>query len=159
MKKKSAIQCLFVALFFLSGIPVFAQAKVKLQQQKTIQDTTKKNSALIDSTKTIPKFKYKSFKNKVHASYYASKFNGQRTSSGVRFDNNKYTAAHRKFPFGTILRITNEENKKSVIVEVTDRGPFSRGREIDLTKRAFMDIAQNKNSGSLKVTIEIVEKQ
>ena len=159
MKKKSAIQYLFVALFFLSGISVFAQAKVKSQQPKTIQDTTKKSSALIDSTKINLNFKYKSFKNKAHASYYANKFNGKKTASGARFDNNKYTAAHRKLPFGTRLRITKEENKKSVIVVVTDRGPFSRGREIDLTKRAFMDIAQNKNSGTLKVTIEIVEKQ
>ena len=97
------------------------------------------------------------FKKKAHASYYANKFNGKRTSSGVRFNNDKYTAAHRKLPFGTKLKITNEENGKAVIVEVTDRGPFSRGREIDLTRRAFMEIASNKNSGSTIVTIETIE--
>jgi rare lipoprotein A len=55
------------------------------------------------------------------------------------------------------VKVTNEENGKSVIVTITDRGPFTKGREIDLTKRAFMDIAVNKNSGNLKVTIEIIK--
>ena len=100
--------------------------------------------------------KFKVFKKKVHASYYANKFNGKRTSSGKKFDNKKYTAAHRKFPFGTKLKVTNEANGKSVMVEVIDRGPFVRGREIDLTRQAFMEIASNKNSGSAIVTIEQV---
>ncbi len=61
-----------------------------------------------------------------------------------------------KLPFGTILRVTNEVNGQCVLVEVTDRGPFARGREIDLSKRAFMEIAHNKNSGALIVKIEEV---
>ena len=95
----------------------------------------------------------KVLKNKAEASYYHDKFNGKKTASGRRFDNDKYTAAHRSFPFGTRLRIINEANNKWVIVEVTDRGPFTRGREIDLTSRAFKDIAGGYG-GSLKVTIE-----
>ena len=83
-----------------------------------------------------------------------NKFNGRKTASGKRFSNNKYTAAHRKLPFGTILRVTNEENGQCVLVEITDRGPFLRGREIDLSKRAFMEIASNKNSGSIIVKLE-----
>jgi rare lipoprotein A len=59
-------------------------------------------------------------------------------------------------PFGTKLKVTNEANGKWVIVEVTDRGPFSKGRELDLTKRAFMDIASNKNSGVIIVKIELI---
>ncbi|HTG66153.1 MAG TPA: septal ring lytic transglycosylase RlpA family protein [Flavobacterium sp.] len=102
--------------------------------------------------------KLKVYKKSVHASYYADKFNGRRTTSGVRFSNNDYTAAHKKFPFGTKLKITNEANGKSVIVEVIDRGPFVRSREIDLTKRAFMEIAKNKGAGSMIVTIEEIVK-
>lgn len=98
--------------------------------------------------------KFRLYKKSAHASYYANKFNGRKTASGKKFSNSKYTAAHRKFPFGTILRITNEANGECVLVEVTDRGPFSRGREIDLSKRAFMEIAHNKNSGALIVKIE-----
>jgi rare lipoprotein A len=124
------------------------------QQQDTLKNLSMKAEPALIDTLTNVTLKFKPFKKSVHASYYHNKFNGKRTSSGQRFDNQKYTAAHRKFPFGTILRITNEANGKFVIVEVTDRGPFSRGREIDLTRKAFMEIADNKNSGSMSVTIE-----
>lgn len=98
------------------------------------------------------------YKKEAHASYYADKFNGRKTSSGKRFDNNKYTAAHKKLPFGTRVKVTNEANGKSVIVEVIDRGPFVRSREIDLSKRAFMEIAKNKSAGIMLVTIEVLQK-
>jgi len=97
------------------------------------------------------------YQKNAHASYYHDKFNGRKTASGKRFNNDDFTAAHKKFPFGTILKVTNELNKKFVIVEITDRGPFVKGREIDLSKRAFMDIASNKKSGLVYVTIEILK--
>ena len=100
--------------------------------------------------------KYTLYKTNAHASYYNDKFNGKRTASGKIFNNNKLTAAHKTFAFGTKLKITNEQNDKSVIVEVIDRGPFSKKREIDLTKKAFMKIASNKRSGSMNVKIEIL---
>ncbi|MBF4517471.1 septal ring lytic transglycosylase RlpA family protein [Flavobacterium sp. ANB] len=101
---------------------------------------------------------FRLYKENAHASYYHNKFNGRKTASGKRFDNSKLTAAHKKLPFGTILKVTNPRNKKYVIVKVTDRGPFINGREIDLTEKAFMDIASNKGSGVIKVKIEIMEK-
>lgn len=101
--------------------------------------------------------KYTLYKTHAHASYYNDKFNGKRTASGKKFNNNKLTAAHKKFPFGTKLKITNERNSKSVIVTVIDRGPFSKKREIDLTKRAFMKITSNKGSGSMNVKIEVLK--
>lgn len=104
----------------------------------------------------IANSKLRLFKKNAHASYYHNKFNGKRTASGKKFDNNGYTAAHKKLPFGTKLKVTNEANGKSVIVEVTDRGPFSKAREIDLSRKAFMDIASNKKSGVTIVTLEEV---
>jgi rare lipoprotein A len=111
-----------------------------------------------DTLQIDPNSKLKVYKKNAHASYYHHKFNGRRTASGKRFDNNKYTAAHKKLPFGTLVKVTNEANGKSVIVEITDRGPFSKVRDIDLTKRAFMDIVSNKKSGSVIVKIEVVEE-
>ena len=99
----------------------------------------------------------KPYKENAHASYYHDKFDGRKTASGKKFDNSKLTAAHKKLPFGTILKVTNPKNKKFVIVEVIDRGPFINGREIDLTEKAFTDIASNKGSGVINVMIEIVE--
>lgn len=97
------------------------------------------------------------FKTKGVASYYHDKFNGRKTASGEAFSNKKLTAAHRKLTFGTKVRVTNLANKKAVIVHINDRGPFTRGREIDLSKKAFMEITDNKNHGTLSVKIEILK--
>ncbi|MFI0491525.1 septal ring lytic transglycosylase RlpA family protein [Flavobacterium sp.] len=126
-----------------------------------LKDTIDKNKTLLIQqepvldTLSFEMGKLKTFKKNAHASYYADKFNGKRTTSGKRFDNNKFTAAHKKLPFGTKIKVTNQANGKSVIVEVIDRGPFVRSREIDLSKRAFMQIASIKSSGSMIVTIEV----
>lgn len=100
--------------------------------------------------------KTKPFKENVHASYYSDKLNGRRTASGEVFDNKKYTAAHKTLKFGTKLKVTNVANDKWVIVVVNDRGPATKGREIDLSKNAFMEITNNRNLGNLTVTIEVV---
>lgn len=152
---KIILPIILLCAVFLTG---FSFRNLQFPQQgKTTQDTIKKNAAIADSLKLVTNLKLKLHKKNAHASYYADKFNGRRTASGRRFDNNKYTAAHRKFPFGTKLKVTNEANGKSVIVEVTDRGPFTKGREIDLTRKAFMEIASSRYGGSLKVMIEIIQ--
>lgn len=122
-----------------------------------VQDSIKSNVATADSLGLAANLNLVLHKKNAHASYYHNKFNGRRTASGTKFDNEKYTAAHRKLSFGTKVKVTNEANGKSVIVFITDRGPFTKGRDIDLTRRAFMDIASNKNAGNMKVTIEVVK--
>ena len=74
------------------------------------------------------------------ASYYALRFTGRKTASGERMHHDSLTCAHRTFPFGTMLRVTNPANGKSVIVRVTDRGPYVKGRIIDLSARAAREI-------------------
>jgi len=69
------------------------------------------------------------------ASYYGNHYHG-RTAQGARYDPNKYTAAHRTLPFGTRVRVTNQRNHQSVTVVINDRGPFIRGRVLDLSKAA-----------------------
>lgn len=71
-----------------------------------------------------------------NTSYYGSKFHGKRTASGSIFNMYEMTTAHKTLPFGTKLEVTNKETKKSVVVTVTDRGPFVRGRILDLSKGA-----------------------
>jgi rare lipoprotein A len=147
---------LTVIVAFIAAIQV---ASAQSKPAATIKlDTLLMAPPAIDSMSMYEHYKAKLFKKNAHASYYADKFNGRRTASGKKFNNSKYTAAHRKLPFGTKLRVTNEQNGKWVVVEVTDRGPFTKGREIDLTRRAFMDIAHNKNSGAVHVKIEIIEE-
>ncbi|MFN4019438.1 MAG: septal ring lytic transglycosylase RlpA family protein [Erythrobacter sp.] len=74
------------------------------------------------------------------ASYYASKFQGRRTASGEAFDNGAMTAAHRTLPFGSLVRVTNPATGASVIVRINDRGPFSRGRLIDVSRAAAEEL-------------------
>ena len=71
------------------------------------------------------------------ASYYGQEFSGRRTASGERFNPNAMTAAHRTLRFGTRVRVTNSRNGRSVIVRINDRGPFVKGRSIDLSSRAI----------------------
>lgn len=67
------------------------------------------------------------------ASWYGPGFHGRRTASGERFDTNAMTAAHRSLPFGTRVRVVNKHNGQSVVVRINDRGPYARGRVIDLS--------------------------
>lgn len=70
------------------------------------------------------------------ASYYSKRATGSRAASGIRIHHDSLTCAHKRYPFGTILRVTNLSNNKSVDVKVIDRGPFGRGRIIDLSYAA-----------------------
>lgn len=74
------------------------------------------------------------------ASYYSRSFNGRRTASGERLHPDSLTCAHRSYPFGTKLKVLNPVNGRSVVVRVTDRGPFVRGRIIDLSWRAAKEL-------------------
>jgi rare lipoprotein A len=87
-----------------------------------------------------------------HASYYGlgDGFHGQRAADGSRFNAHGLTTAHRSLPFGTRLRVTNPSTNKSVIVTVTDRGPFVAGRSLDLSYGAFSRIA-SPSQGVAKV--------
>lgn len=157
--KKNITLSLFAITFLSCLTPIMSQNKQAVENPKIIQDTVKIGKLSVPSTEPDSIFtdnglRLKAYKKNAHASYYADKFTGRKTANGSRFDNNKYTAAHKKLPFGTRIKVTNEANGKFVIVKITDRGPFVKTRELDLSKRAFMEITKSKGSGAMKVTIE-----
>src|SRR3989338_6698591 len=81
-------------------------------------------------------------RNEEHeVSLYAEKFHGDGTAFGETFDMNALTAAHRTFPHNTLVRVTNSDNGKNVIVRINDRGPFVEGRDMDLSLGAFVSLA------------------
>lgn len=86
------------------------------------------------------------------ASYYADRFHGRRTASGERYDREEFTAAHRRLPFGTVVRVTRLANGRSVVVRINDRGPFVRGRVIDLSYAAAREIGMLRK-GVVKVQL------
>src|SRR3954470_13286820 len=77
-------------------------------------------------------------------SYYARMHNGHVTAGGEKFDSNAMTAAHRRLPMGTKLKVTNLANGKSVVVTVNDRGPFVQGRSLSVTRRAAEELGIRK---------------
>jgi len=89
------------------------------------------------------------------ASWYGSVFDGHRTASGESFDMNALTACHPSLPFGTLVRVVNLANKRSVVVRINDRGPLGQGRVIDLSYAAAgeLDITQR---GLARVTLEVL---
>ncbi|HXO18464.1 MAG TPA: septal ring lytic transglycosylase RlpA family protein [Thermoanaerobaculia bacterium] len=74
------------------------------------------------------------------ASWYGPGFNGHRTASGERYNMNRLTAAHRNLPFGTLVEVRNMESGQVVVVRINDRGPFARGRVIDLSYEAAREV-------------------
>lgn len=163
---KTVSNKLMLLFLLIAFVPLASgQTIVSDKQKKAVPKDTIKNPKMLvqqqemaSDSLFVVNGNFKFYKKTAHASYYADKFHGKRTASGKRYNKNQYTAAHKKLPFGTIVKITNESNGKSVTVEITDRGPFVRTREVDLSKRAFMDIAGNKSSGSMLVTIEVLQK-
>lgn len=90
------------------------------------------------------------------ASWYGRDYHGRLTASGEKYNMRKLTAAHKTLPFGTIVRVTNTTNNKSVDVKINDRGPFVPGRVIDLSPKAFNEIAST-NQGVVPVRIAILD--
>jgi rare lipoprotein A len=91
------------------------------------------------------------------ASFYAAKFNGRRTASGEKFDNKAFTAAHKSLPFGTQVGVTNLRNGRYVVVRINDRGPYVKGRIIDLSKAAARKIGIG-HAGVARVKLELISK-
>ncbi len=100
-------------------------------------------------------YKYQEIHPKAITSYYAKKFEGRKTASGEIFRNKQLTAAHKTLPFGTLLRVHSKDNQQSVLVRVNDRGPFVKGRELDLSQAAFVALAKSTKQGVMSVKIEL----
>ncbi|MCI1188359.1 septal ring lytic transglycosylase RlpA family protein [Hymenobacter sp. DH14] len=127
--------CLFLLLGFV-GSPAFARAPRTTKTEPTIS---------ANSTTVL----------RGRASWYGSYFQGKRTSSGERYNRHAYTCAHKTLPFGTRLRVTNVKNGKSVIVRVSDRGPFRHQRILDLSEAAARPLGV-VDCGAATVVAEVV---
>ena len=90
------------------------------------------------------------------ASYYHASLHGRKTASGERYNHSAMTVAHKTLPFGTLLRITDRRSGRRVLARVNDRGPFIRGRELDLSGAAA-DRLRMRSRGTARVSFEIVD--
>ena len=91
-----------------------------------------------------------------NASFYGGRLHGTMTASGEKFDQNDFTAAHKSLPFGSKVKVTNPDNGKSVIVRINDRGPYVKGRVIDLSTASFRAIEDPKKGIIKDVILEVI---
>ena len=91
------------------------------------------------------------------ASFYGHEFKGQRTANGERFDPNQLTAAHRTLPFGTRVKVTNLDNGRHVVVRINDRGPYAKGRVLDLSRAAARKLGFEQD-GTALVRLQILKR-
>jgi rare lipoprotein A (peptidoglycan hydrolase) len=91
-----------------------------------------------------------------HASWYGSQFHGAATASGEAFDMNGLTAAHRTLPLGSYVQVKNLENGRTVVVKINDRGPYAKGRSIDLSYGAAQQLEMVRD-GEAPVEITVLD--
>jgi len=136
-----------VILFFVVIVNLSSQVPLSIEEKLKLSNYRQEimNLSILDSSSDFI------FNTMGIASYYGKKFHNRKTASGEIFNMNEYTAAHRTLPFGTILKVTNIQNKKSVLVRINDRGPFIGSRILDLSYEAANKI---ESTGLPTVTIE-----
>ena len=132
-----------------AGVVVKAQAQV--QVPVVTKEVTKEEPVKETKVVVIEKASEEAYTANLSggASFYGEKWNGRRTANGEIFNTYELTAAHKSLPFGTKVKVVNKTTGKSVVVRINDRGPFVKGRTIDLSKKAFQSIA-SINKGVLK---------
>ena len=140
------------------GLAVSAQETVAPQTESPQKESPQKEESKIEEVQIDEPQKEAAKEGVVGiASYYAAKFHGKRTASGEKFSQKVLTAAHLTLPFGTLLKVTNLQNMKSVIVRVNDRGPHVRGRIVDLSKAAA-ELIGLRHTGTARVELQILAK-
>lgn len=104
----------------------------KIENPEYLVENSRNENILVPNTLVV---NY-SLMGQMKTSWYGPRFNGRITANGETFDQQSLTAAHKSLPFGTLLKLTNPKNNKTVIVRINDRGPFIRGRQLDISKAA-----------------------
>ena len=120
--QRATIRCILICILLSSGCAAATRPRPNLGENRDVIDV---HADRLHDRSQIGA-----------ASYYHSALNGRRTANGETYDDRELTAAHLTLDFGTRVRVTNLANAKSVVVKVNDRGPFVRGRIIDLSRRA-----------------------
>lgn len=92
------------------------------------------------------------------ATYYSKRFHGNKTASGERYDSQALTCAHKNLPFNTLLKVSNPKTGQSVTVRVNDRGPFTRGRDLDLSYCAAKELGMLA-AGVMPVEVQIITEE
>jgi rare lipoprotein A len=151
MKYGNTLFLTILSAFFFSGCAT-SYTPVPTTDYETIQSApqqkSKKNKRVSAKSKI-------GFKQIGIASYYGYKWNGRTTANGERLNLSKFTAAHKSLPFNSLVKVTDLDTGKSVVVRINDRGPYINGRIIDLTDSAARKLGIT-HKGIARVKIEVI---
>ena len=138
-------------MILLVGFTIVAnETRMPVEPVSSISETTAVNNDANTKNNSIITY---IDKGDMRASWYGPRFHGKKTANGEAFDQMAYTAASKTLRFGTLLKITNLRNKKSVIVRINDRGPYVEGRQLDLSKAAAQSLGMVRR-GVIRVKVE-----
>jgi rare lipoprotein A len=160
---KTILSVAFVALFLYGCAEVELASHVAKKHVPIAQNSGAKgyfkvgNSYKVRGQRYYPKETY-SFTQTGIASWYGPNFHGKKTANGETFDMYDLTAAHKTLQMPSIVRVTNLENGKSIIARVNDRGPFSKSRVIDMSKRSAQALGF-EHQGTAKVKIQVLSEE
>ncbi|MEO8399962.1 MAG: septal ring lytic transglycosylase RlpA family protein [Ignavibacteriaceae bacterium] len=140
---------LILVLTALVGFTIMNEEN-KMNESSANEDITLVNEEDVTLNNSIINY---TNKGEWTASWYGPKFHGKVTANGEIYDQMAFTAAHKSLTFGTLLRVTNAKTKRSVIVRINDRGPYIRGRQLDLSKAAALQLGM-VGKGVQRVNIE-----
>jgi rare lipoprotein A len=156
MRRKGTARFAALALILsMSAAPAQAVDLAAGPRLQSLEDTVRQSVDPADTTAPADAPTVYEPAGQGEASYYGAELAGHRTASGDRFDPRAFTAAHRSLPIGTMLRVTNMANGRSVVVRVNDRGPFAHSRILDVSLAAARDIDMVR-SGKAMVRLDIV---
>lgn len=159
MKKILLVVSFLLILFsFTTARMSNSIVNVNVSSEKDSLNEAKKDTLIATDTTSEKEEKEEVFTKNGRVSWYGSNSHGRKTASGKKFDMNDLTAAHKTLPFGTKVKLRNPNNGKEVTITITDRGPFVKSREFDLSKAAFKQLG-NLGKGTLNIVYKIIDSK
>ena len=125
----------------------------KIDEPVVTEDLGSVEEAVVTADRSLVEFVDK---GNMKASWYGPGFHGRLTANGEIYDQMSFTAAHKSLKFGTLLKITNPRNNKSVVIRINDRGPYITGRDLDLSKAAALELGMVRR-GVAKIKVEEIK--
>jgi rare lipoprotein A len=150
---RSLVKIFFVlVLVALVGFTVIVNED-KIVEPVVTEDLGSVEEAVVTADRSLVEFVDK---GNMKASWYGPGFHGRLTANGEIYDQMSFTAAHKSLKFGTLLKITNPRNNKSVVIRINDRGPYITGRDLDLSKAAALELGMVRR-GVAKIKVEEIK--
>jgi rare lipoprotein A len=150
---RSLVKIVFVLILVaLVGFTVIVNED-KITEPVVTEDLGSVEEAVVTADRSLVEY---IDKGNMKASWYGPGFHGRLTANGEVYDQMSFTAAHKSLKFGTLLKITNPRNNKSVVIRINDRGPYISGRDLDLSKAAALELGMVKR-GVAKIKVEEIK--